>query len=363
MSNPMRDTFLARVAGLSWRILALLGACLLASGPARAQAEQAQVIEIADYRSYLAADHPVQRGMRKFAQLVEAGSEGRLRVHVRTDALPGAPARQLAALREGAGGAGGAPQLMLVASTGLAGEAPAFALLDLPFLVRDEAHADALLDGRFGAALLARLAQPDSTAPASRGGLVGLAWWENGLRQITTAGAPVRSVADLRGLKLRTVDEPVFIEGARAMGADPVPLPFGELAAALRAGQVVAQDNFMSQILAGRLHELQSSLTLTNHSYSALVLVANAAAWQALDPAQRRLVQAAATEAGHEQRRAARDQAHQAREQLARAGLAIHALAPGERERLRAMTAPLRATYFERHGEELWRLYQEGGVR
>lgn len=348
----MQDTVFARVAGLVRQVLPLLGACLLAPAVAAAQPGVVHELDIADYRGYLAEDHPVRQGMRKFAQLVEHGSEGRVRVKVRADVLPGAPAQQLAALR---GGAPGAPALMLVASTGLAGPVPAFALLDLPFLVRDEAHADSLLDGPFGAALLARLGQ-DETA-----GLVGLAWWENGFRQITTSGAPVRGAADLRGLKMRTIDEPVFIEAARAMGAEPLPLPFGELAAALRAGRVAAQENFMSQILAGRLYEVQSGLSLTNHSYGPLVLVANGGAWQRLAPGQQRLLQSAAAEAGRFQRRAARESARLARAELERHGMAVHALAAGEQERLRELTAPLRATYFGRHGDGLWRLYREQG--
>ncbi|CAN7321539.1 DctP family TRAP transporter solute-binding subunit [Massilia sp. LjRoot122] len=345
----MQDALFARVSGLARRVLPLLGACLLAPALAAAQQPAVRELDIADYRAYLTDDHPVRQGMRRFAQLVESGSEGRMRVRVRTDALPGTPAQQLAALHSGARGA---PALMLVAGTGLAAAAPDFVLLDLPFLVRDEAHADALLDGPFGDALLARLEN-------GKGGLVGLAWWENGFRQITTSGAPVKGAADLRGLKLRVIGEPVFVEGARAMGADPIPLPFGALYEALKTRRVDAQDNFISQILAGRLHEVQSSLSLTGHSYSPLVLVANPAAWTGLSPAQQRVIRAAASEAGRFQRSAAREEARQAQAQLARHGLAIHAPAPAELDLLRASTAPLRTRYFSRHGDDLWRLYQE----
>lgn len=338
---PRLSAFLARI------VVPLFGSCVLASGPAAAAPAAVRELDIADYRAYLPEDHPVRRGMRRFAQLVQAGSGGSLRVRVRADALPGSPAKQLAALQQGAAGA---PALMLVAGTGLAALAKEFELLDLPFLVRDERQADALLDGRFGAALLARV------APA---GLVGLGWWESGFRQITSSGAPIRRAEDLRGLSMRVIGEPVFVDAARAMGAHPVPLPFGELYEALKARRVDAQDNFTSQILVGRLYEVQSSLTLTNHSYSALVLVANAASWNSLSPAQQRVVQAAAIEAGQVQRRSARDQARQAREQLEQHGMAVNMLAPPELEQLRALTAPLRRRYFGQHHGDLWQLYQE----
>ncbi|MEX5746252.1 DctP family TRAP transporter solute-binding subunit [Massilia sp. X63] len=353
---------LFRRAASAARTLALCGAGLLgaaaaaaAPGPAGAvQGAQASVRElaIADYRSYLAEDHPVRQGMRRFAELVEAGSGGRLRVVLRADALPGTPAQQIAALQAGAPGA---PALMLVAATGLAPLAPDFALLDLPYLVQDHAQADALLDGVFGDALLAQLAQ---LGQARGAGLVGLAWWENGFRQITSTGAPIRSADALRGLRMRVIDAPVFVDTARAMGAEPVPLAFADVHDALRSGRVAAQDNFISQILAGGLHELQASLSITNHSYGALVLVANRGAWRGLDPAHQALVAGAAREAGRFQRDAARAQARQAMAQLARSGMDIHELAPTERDKLRARTAPLRSSRLAQHSPALWKLYQ-----
>lgn len=348
--ETMLETFTQRAAGLARRLLPLLGlaATQAALAAPAGQAEHAtpRQLEIADYRAYLAEQHPVRQGMRKFAEEVAAVSGGSLRVTVRIDALPGSPAQQLAALQAGSAGA---PALMLVAGTGLAPLEPGFTLLDLPFLVRDEAQADALLDGAFGTALLGRL------APS---GLVGLAWWENGFRHITTSKGPVRGAQDLRGLKIRVINEPVFAETFEAFGATPVPLPFGELRAALAAGRVDAQDNFISQNLAGRLHEVQSSLSLTRHSYSPLVLVAHAGTWNSLTGKQQRVLRAAALEAGRVQRAAARAEAKSAQEALAGLGLRVITFAPAELARLQALSAPLRARYFDRYGKELRPLYQ-----
>ena len=365
-NRSMLETKFKRAAGLArtaWRgicrscrtpsalgarlMLALASSAALAPGASIAAPPAVRQIDIADYRSYLADDHPVRQGMLKFAQLVEARSAGTLHVTARTDALPGSPAKQIAALRSGTDGA---PALMLVATTGLAGVVQEFELLDLPFLLRDEREADALLDGDFGNALLAHLAPT---------GLVGLAWWENGFRQITTSGAPIRQADDMRGRNFRVIGEPVFIDTLRAMGARPQALPFGELYAALKSQRVDAQDNFYAQILAGRLYEVQSSLTVSNHSYSPLVLVANAAFWQGLTSEQQRVLQPAASEAGQFQRQATRAEARLARATLAQHGLQINQLAPAERQKLEEMTAPVRSSYFARHEQGLWRLYQE----
>ncbi|MFC5458754.1 DctP family TRAP transporter solute-binding subunit [Massilia niabensis] len=347
----MLETLYNRAASLARRMFPLVGlvavqAAQVANAAAPVQQTAPRQLDIADYRAYLADDHPVRQGMRKFADEVAAASGGALQVRVRTDALPGSPAQQLAALRAGSSAA---PAFMLVAGTGLAPLVPEFTLLDLPFLVQDEAQADGLLDGAFGTALLGRL------APA---GLVGLAWWENGFRQITSSRGPVRGQQDLAGLHLRVIGEPVFLDTFRAFGARPVPLPFGELHAALRAGRVDAQDNFISQILAGRLYEVQSSLSLTNHSYSPLVVVANADAWRSLSAAQQQVVRAAALEAGRLQRAAARAEAQAARNELARRGLAVSTPPAAELARLRAVSAPLRERYFDQYGKALRPLYQ-----
>lgn len=331
-------------------MLVLIGSAAIAPGLASAAGAGVRQLNIADYRAYLADDHPVRQGMRKFAELVDAGSGGKLRVTVRASALPGPAGKQIAALQAPAAEA---PAFMLVASTGLAAVAGEFAVLDLPFLLRDEHDADALLDGAFGAALLERL------APA---GLVGLAWWENGFRQMTASGEPIRRAADLKRLNFRVIGEPAFIDSMRAMGANPVALPFGELYAALKSRRVDAQDNFYSQILAGRLYEVQSSLAVTNHSYSAMVLVANAALWRGLAPAERKVLQAAAIEAAGFQRRLVRAEAGQARAALAARGMTITDLDATELMKLQTLTQAVRDRYFDNEKGGLRQLYQATNI-
>ncbi|RZA30182.1 MAG: TRAP transporter substrate-binding protein [Lysobacteraceae bacterium] len=346
-ARPFRTAPLALLASLV--SLALLVSESALAAPPGSVPGPVRVLDVADYRAYLADGHPARQGMRRFAALV-GDTDPALRIRVRDDAVPGTPARQLAALKAGEAGA---PALMLVAGTGLAAAVPAFGLLDLPFLVRDEAQADALLDGPFGAALLARL---------DKAGLVGLAWWENGFRQISSARGPILRAADLRGLRIRVIDEPVFADTMRALGADPLPLPFSQLRAALEAGRVDAQDNFLSQILAGRLAGVQSSLSLTNHSYGALVLVANAQAWHALSPASQRRLREAAVAAGREQRALARAGEDAARAELSRLGMTVHQPAADELDRMRQLTAPVRERAIHAQATELAPLLRAAGA-
>jgi tripartite ATP-independent transporter DctP family solute receptor len=329
-----------------WFAVRALCLGLLALQPAVAQESDAVRLEIADYRAYLSDTHPVRQGMRKFAELVRAKGGGKLQVNVRTDALPGSPAEQIDALQKGGPGV---PAMMLVASTGLVKLRAEFAVLDLPFLVRDQREADFLLDGAFGNALLERLASTN---------LVGLSWWENGFRQVTTSGPAIVRAEDFRDVQFRVIAEPVFVDTFRAIGANPVPLPFAGLYEALKAKSVQAQDNFCPQILAGRLYEVQSSLSMTNHSYSPLVLVANADVWRRLTPGQRRVLQEAAIDAGRFQREANRQDEAAVRARLVAAGMRIHTLPAVELEKMESLTRPVRAQYFEKADAGLLKLYQ-----
>lgn len=343
MNSILADTFLrcARTAVLA---MTVLGAGLSAR-PALAQPDVRQ-FDIADYRAYLTDEHPVRQGMRKFAELVRAKSEGKLQGNVRTDALPGSPAKQIEALRKGGEGV---PALMLVAATGLAKVKPAFGMFDLPFVVRDEREADFLLDGAFGKVVLEQLVST---------GFVGLAWWENGFRQMTTSGPAIVHADDLRGLKIRVIPEPAFVDTFRAMGANPVPVPFDRLYDTLKTKRVDAQDNFYAQIFAGRLYEVQSSLSVTNHSYSPLVLVANAEFWQGLTPSERAVIQSAAIEAGRFQRQANRQEDEAARERLVAAGMKIYPLDTSELKKIEALTKSVREQHFEKIDDGVMKLYQ-----
>lgn len=341
MRHTMR--FVMRVVVLT---MAALGLGLSAIRPAAANEPDVLRFDIADYRAYLPDTHPVRQGMRKFAELVKAKSGGKMLVNVRTDALPGSPSKQIEALRKGGQDV---PALMLVASTGLSRVKPEFGVFDLPFLVRDEREVDFLLDGAFGNVLLERLASS---------GLLGLSWWENGFRQVTTSGPAIVRAEDFRDLKIRVIPEPVFADTFRAMGANPVSLPFDGLYAALKEKRVDAQDNFYAQILAGHLYEVQSSLSVTNHSYSPLVLVANSDFWRGLTDGERRVIQAAAVEAGQFQRNVNRRDEEAARARLVTAGMKIYPLDASEPGKLESLTKPVRERYFETLDAGLVRLYQ-----
>ena len=123
-----------------------------------------------------------------------------------------------------------------------------------------------MLDGKVGQSLL------DKLGPF---GVQGLAFLENGWRQVTNNRHPVRSVEDIKGLKIRTTPNPYHIQAFQLLGANPVPLAYAELYSALETGAVDAQEHPLPILWAGKFYEVQKYLTLTSHAYSPLFLVMN----------------------------------------------------------------------------------------
>lgn len=165
---------------------------------------------------------------------------------------------------------------------------PRMQLIDLPFLFPSREAAYAVLDGAVGADLLAAL---------GKRAIKGLAFWESGFKQMTSAVRPILMPADLKGLKFRTMQSPMLIDQYREWGANPMAVSFSETYNALQQGIVEAQENPLVSINTMRFYEVQKYLTLTNHGYTAFVVMANRQAYEALPPDFRKALDQAIVEA------------------------------------------------------------------
>ncbi len=266
-------------------------------------------------------------------QLAER-TEGRFAVDIYPDATLGNDEALLASVQAGT------LDLTAVSSALLADYTPEIGLLDLPFLFRDTAQARVALDGVEGQGL-AELAKTK--------GLTVLAWGENGVRHLT-AHRPIRVAADLQGLKLRVLPAPLLINAFRAMGAQAEPLPFSQLYEALLTGRFEAQENTLQLIRSARLYEVQSHVTLTAHTYSAMAIVASSDLIEDLDPADRK----ALAEAGHAAATQSRDYVTRTDEltiaALRKAGMTI--VTDPDRQSLREAAAPAEAVAAARLGAD-----------
>jgi len=155
----------------------------------------------------------------------------------------------------------------VITSTGPVGNfVPETRNLDVPFLFRDSEHARGVLDSQIGQELLARF---------NPRGLAGVVWMENGFRHLTNSRREVNAPGDVRGLKVRTMENQVHMRAFSTLGALPTPMAFSELVPALQQGTVDGQENPIPVIVANNLNQVQRFLTLTSHVYSPAILICN----------------------------------------------------------------------------------------
>lgn len=179
----------------------------------------------------------------------------------------------------------GTQEIAFVSSGTVGSFVPDMRVVDIPFLFRDTAHARAVLDGQVGQELL-------DLFPSR--GLMALAWGENGFRHITNSKRPINEPADLRGLKLRTMENRIHIDSFTALGAMPTPMAWPEVYTSLQLGAIDGQENPLSILLSARIWEVQQHVSLTSHVYSPTLLLASPAFWQSLSAADQQALRNAA---------------------------------------------------------------------
>lgn len=206
------------------------------------------------------SEHPYNLGAERFKEMVEKGSGGAIEIQIFPNNQLGTGERDLV---EGM-------QLgtvdMVVTSTGpMSGFVKQFMLFDFPFLFRDKEHAYKTLDGEIGQYVLSLL---------EKRGIKGLAWYENGFRHLTNSRREVDTPGDVKGLKIRTMENKVHMAIWRALGADPTPMAWGELFTALQQGAVDGQENPIPIIYTQKVYEVQKYMSMTGHVFSpALILM------------------------------------------------------------------------------------------
>jgi tripartite ATP-independent transporter DctP family solute receptor len=230
----------------------------------------------------LAKDSSYGVAVDAFAREVEKRTNGRYRIQNFYSAALGAERESIEALQLGT------LDLTLTSTGPVPNFVPEVAIFDIPFLFRDYAQARAVLDGPIGQEMLKKF-EPR--------GIEALAWGENGFRNMTNNRHPIRTPADLKGLKMRTMENPIHIEAYRALGILPTPMAFTEVFTALQQGTVDGQENPLSVIMSAKLYQVQKYLTLTGHVYSPAVILMSKAKWDELSAADRQAFHEAAIDA------------------------------------------------------------------
>ncbi len=221
-------------------------------------------------------------GIDTFAREVEKRTGGRYKVQTFYSGSLGGERESIEAVQLGT-------QELTMSSTGpVPNFVPETKILDVPFLFRDKAHARAVLDGPIGQEMLAKF-EPK--------GFKALAWAENGIRHMTNSKRDVNAPEDLKGLKMRTMENPVHIAAYKGLGIVTTPMAFPEVFTALQQGTVDGQENPLSVIMASKFDQVQKHLSLTGHVYSPCLILMNKASFEKLSAADKTAFIEAAKEA------------------------------------------------------------------
>lgn len=284
------------------------------------------------------AGHPIVQGMEKFKEIVEKNSGGKLKVNIFPGGTLGSDQANVSAIQ------GGSLEMASMNSGIFASQVKDFGVFDFPFMFASTKEADAVVDGPFGKKMHAKLEEK---------GLIGLAYYELGFRHLTNGKRAINKVSDIEGLKLRVIPNPINVDWVKALGANPTPLPWPEVYAALEQGAVDGQENPIPTINSAKLYEVQKHMALTAHQYNPQSVVISKKFWDTLSAAEKKVVADAATESAKFQRETARNLEASLLANLKKNGMQVTQLPESEMSILRDKMRPVTAKHGVTVGQDL----------
>ena len=270
-------------------------------------------------------DHPYMVGSQKFADLIKERTNGRIEIKLYPSNQLGKGEREMTeGIQQGAID-------LLVTSTGpLGGFSPSINILDFPFLFRDFAHVDLVLDGPIGRKLLDDF---------EKAGIKGLAFWENGFRHLTNNKVSVKSVADAKGLKIRTMENKVHLAAWKEAGLNPTPMAWGEVYTALQQKVIDGQENPVAVFYSSKLWEVQKNFSFSAHVYSPSPFLMSKKTFDAMPKEDQDLFLKTAVEVAQFQRKINRDAEEQKLTEMAAKGCTV--VRDVDRESFKKAMAPV----------------------
>jgi C4-dicarboxylate-binding protein DctP len=306
---------------------------MLASG---AYAQDPIIIK---FSHVVAVDTPKGKGAQKFKELAEAATKGRVKVEVYPNSQLYKDKEELEALQLGAVQML-APSLSKFGPLGV----KEFEVYDLPYILPNKAALVRVNEGPIGKSLLKKL-EPK--------GITGLAFWDNGFKEMTS-NKPIRTVADLKGQKLRIQSSKVLDAQMRALGVNPQVLAFSEVYQAMQTGVVDGGENTPSNVYTQKMHEVQKYLAVTDHGYIGYAVITNKKFWDSLPADIRTALEGAMKEATRYANDIAQKENDAALEGIRKAGKTeVYALTPAEKAQWRKALLPVQKEMEARIGKDL----------
>jgi tripartite ATP-independent transporter DctP family solute receptor len=238
----------------------------------------------------------------------------------------------------------GAISMASVSTAALSAFSPSAGVLDIPFLMRDQdRHPWLVADGPVGSRIARQIEQET--------GLAVLGWWSAGMRHVFTRATVVRTAADLKGLKIRVIGSPVYMDTFNGLGAKSTPMPYGEVYTGLATGTIDAAENDATNYRNMKFFEQAPQLSLTGHVFMFKPIIANRRALARLTPAQRAALDEALAQATRFQRDLSASRYQTDVDWLVKEGRVT--ITSPDRDELQAAVRPVQEKYAQRFGREL----------
>jgi tripartite ATP-independent transporter DctP family solute receptor len=340
----MRNKWLIIVLTLVIALALVASGCLSSSkAPAGTQKQQQQAKDTAGkkvikFSQGYNEQHPQFLGAKKFKEIVEKKTNGRYDIQLYANAQLGDDVKATEAVRQGT------LEMVGPANSPLAGMIKELAVLDLPFLFPSEEVADKVLDGPVGQKI---------AKAAEAKGLKILAFWENGYRQLTNNVREVKSPEDVKGLKIRTMENPIHLAAWKALGANPTPMPFSEVFSAMQQKTIDGQENPIPTIYLQKYNEVQKYCTLSGHVWGSLLFIMSKKTWDSLSAEDQKIFQEAANEARDYQRKVNREMNRDLVSKLKAAGMTVTELTPAQQKAFQDAVKPVYDQFADKIGKDL----------
>ena len=301
--------------------LAAVAVAVLALGSAHAQE-----VKRAKLGHSFTDSHPRAVAMKQFAAAVEKATGGKVAVDVYGSATLGSEDKMLIATQSGT------QDLYMGALSPISARKKEMQIFDVPFVFGSDAEAAYVLDGPVGRKMLDGLQDMN---------LHGLVWAGGAFRNMSNSKRPLTSMADMKGLKVRVMQSPMALASFNAMGMNAVPMAFTEVYPALEIKALDAYEHPVVDMYANKMFEVQKYLTITNHVYTPVALVASKKWWASLTSEQQRAVQKVAEETRALQRSAELKQANEVVGELKAKGMAVTEMPAAELDKIRVAVQPV----------------------
>jgi len=304
------------------------------AGPAMAEFQE-RTIRISNG---VAETHPVGNGVKAMAECLTEKSGGKMKLNAFWSGALGGDLDATQALRSGT------QEMVVTSSSPLVGILPALGVFDLPFLFANEKEADTILDGEFGTYISGMM-------PGV--GLINVAYWENGFRNLTNSKHAVAGVDDIKGLKIRVMQNNIFLDSFLNLGANAVPMAFGEVFTALETGAIDGQENPVVTIDTSKFSEVQDYLTLSRHAYTPMMVLYSKPLWDQLAADEQAAIQECTIIGRDVQRKASRDLFAKSLANVKAAGMEVTELTPEAQAAMREAVKPVYEKHAPTIGQEV----------